>query len=171
MEPPNSTTEDTSDDGGSTEYYTDQPPDSPLGRSPSPTPVRPLARNHSYEGHSEGEEGPSSQLSQATERPIVRSGGEDEDGRTPRGKSKARNRDDSIPKTPKKDSDDELDALRSEFSPRDIPPTPPKLKPDPYSDWSPAKRKIMLHMRSKAPGEDVDVKRSLGEGMSKLDRW
>ncbi|KAF9792092.1 hypothetical protein BJ322DRAFT_12066 [Thelephora terrestris] len=163
--------EDTSDDGdGSTEYYTDQPPDSPLERSPSPTPMGAFARNHSYEGHSDREEGSSSQSSQTTQRPDVRSEDEEgEDGRTPRRKSKSRARDESVPSTPKMDSDDELDVLRSELSSQIAPTTPQRLRPDPYSGWSPAKRKIMVFIRSKTPGEEVNVKRSLGDGMSKME--
>ena len=162
--PSRSPREDTSDDGGgSTEYYTD-PPDSPPERSPSPSSIGPFAGNHSYEGHSDLEEGPSSQ---STQRPKVRSGDkEDEDGRTPRGGSKLPGRNE---KSPKQDSDDELDLLRSEFSSQTIPFTPPKLKPDPYSDWSPAKRKIMVLIRSKSHGEEVNIKRSLGEGISKIE--
>ena len=160
--------EDTSDGGdGSTEYYTD-PPASPIEaeRSPSPTPVGPLGRNHSYEGHSDNEEGPSSQSSQSTQRPGVQpSDEEDGEGRTPRKKSNARNGD-RIPEFPNKGSDDELDALRLEISSQT---TPPRLKPDPYAGWSPTKRKIMVLLRSKTPGEAVDIKRSIGEGISKIE--
>jgi hypothetical protein len=70
------------------------------------------------------------------------------------------------------DSDDELDVLRSELSSQIAPTTPQRLRPDPYSGWSPAKRKIMVFIRSKTPGEEVNVKRSLGDGMSKMEiRW
>jgi len=166
--PPHSPREDTSDDdGGSTEYYTDQPPDSPLERSPSPTPTGAFARNHSYEGHSDREQGSSSQ---STQRPEVQtSDEEEEDGRTPRGKFKLRRRDDNVSEPRKKGSDDELDSIRSEFSSQVVPSTPPRLKPDPYSGWSPAKRGIMVFIRSKTLGEEVNVKRSLGEGMSKME--
>ena len=165
-------TPDTSDDDdGSTEYYTDPPPDSPLERSPSPTPVGPLARNHSFEGHSDREEGPSSQLSQSTQRPNVRSSDEEgEDGRTPRRKSKLRSKDDVVPESLKKGSDDELETLRSEISSQVLTHTPPrKLKPDPYAGWSPAKRKIMVILQSKNPGVEVN-KKVLGEDMTKLER-
>ena len=162
---------DTSDDDGSTEYYTDQLPGSPLERSPSPTPVRLFARNHSFEGHAGREEGPSSQLSQSTQRPEIRSSDEEsEDGQTPRGKSKLRRRDNAVPKLPTKSSDDELEVLRSEFSSQVVASTPPrKLKPDPYARWSPAKRNIMLSIRSKTPGEEVNVRKVLSEGMSKME--
>lgn len=157
--------EDSSDDGdGSTEYYTDPPPDSPLELSPSPTPRGTFARNHSYEGHSDREEGPSSQ---STQRPGVQSTDEeDEDGWT---SIWGRRKDDNDSKSPKKGSDDELDLLRSEISSQITPFTPPKLKPDPYSGWSPAKRKILVFVRSKTPGEEVNIKRSLSEGMSKME--
>ena len=163
------------DGGGSTDYYSDQPPDSPLERSPSPTPVAPFARNRSYEGHSDREEGPSSQ---STQRPNVRFSDDDDDdvvvvgdGRTPRGRSKLPKRGDSGSKSPKKSSDDEeLEFLRSELSSSQIiPSTPPRLKPDPYSGWSPAKRKIMIFVRSKTPGEELNIKRNMGEGMSKIE--
>ena len=161
--------QDTSDDdGGLTEYYTDPSPDSPLERSPSPTPVGPFARNHSFEGHSDREEGPSSQLSQSTQRPNVRSSDdEDEDGRTPRWK--LRRREDVVPESPSKGPDDELEALRSEMSSQVLPYTSPRrLKPDPYTEWSPAKRKIMVVLQSKTPGAEVN-KKALGEGMTKLE--
>lgn len=165
--PSYSSSEGASDDDGSSEYYTDQPPDSPLERPPSPTPRGPFARNRSHEGHSDHEEGPSSQ---STQRPKARPSDEEgEDERTPRRRSKLPKRDNNVSKSPKKSSDDELDFLRSEFSSQIIPSTPPKLKPDPYSGWSPAKRKIMVFVRSKTPGEEVNIKRSLGEGMSKME--
>jgi hypothetical protein len=161
------------DDGGSTEYYTDQPPDSPLERSPSPTPtpVHPLAKNHSFEGHSNCEEGSSSQSSQSTQKPDVRSSDEEsKDGLTPRGKSKSRRMDDSVPESSTLGLDDELEDLRSEFSSQILPFTPPrKLKPDPYAEWSPAKRKVMVLFGSKTPGEEVEVKRVLGGGTPKLE--
>ena len=155
------------DDDGSTEYYTDQPPDSPLERSPSPPPVHPFARNHSFEGHLDREEGPSFQSSQSTQRPNVRSSDDErEDVRTPKGKSKLQSRDDVVLES----SDDELEDLRSEFLPRDLPFSPPrKLKPDPYAGWSPTKRNIMVVIRSKTPGEEVNIKRALGEGVPKLE--
>lgn len=161
---------DTSDDdGGSTEYYTDRPPDSPLERSPSPTPapVDPLARNHSFEGHLENEGGTSSEV---TQRPVVQPNTEGgEDGQTPKGKSPARTRDNPAPESPTPGSDDELERLRGEFLPADLPTSPPRtLKPDPYAGWRPAKRKIMVFLGSKAVGEEVN-KRVLGEGMSKLE--
>jgi len=164
--------QDTSDDGGSTEYYTDPPPGSPLEYSPSPTPVHPLARNHSFEGHLDREEGPSSQLSQSTQRPNARSDDEEsEGGQTPcKGKSKSRRRDDAVLESPMLGSDRELDDLRSEFSSDILPFTPPrKLKPDPYAGWSPAKRKIMVLFGSKTPGEEVNVRRAMGEGTPKLE--
>jgi len=165
-------THDTSDDDGSTEYYTDQPPDSPLERSPSP-PVHPLAKNHSYEGHSDRGEGPSSQSSQSTQKPKVQSSDEEsEDGRTPKakGKSRQRKRDDTVPKPSKRGSDEELEVLRSEFSSQIVlSPPPRKLKPDPYAGWSPTKRNIMVFMRSKPPGEEVNIKRVPAEGTSKLE--
>jgi len=169
--PSYSVEENSSDDGdGSTEYYTDDPTNSPFEWSP-PAPVHPLARNHSHEGHSDREEGPSSQPSELTERPVIRSDDEgDVDGKTPKGKSKSRRRDDSVPNSPKMDSDEELDILRSELSSSHItPPTPPTLRPDPYSGWSPAKRKIMVFIRSKNPGEEVNVRRSLGGEMSRVE--
>ena len=162
-------TQDMSDDGGgSTEYYTDQTPDSPRERSPSPTP---FARNHSYEGHSHREEGPSSQSSQSTQKPEVQSDDEESgDGRTPRRKSKLRRRGDAVPRCPKGRSDEELEVLRSEFSSQIAPSTPPRnLKPDPYAGWSPAKRNIMVFVQSKPLGEEVNVKRAMTEGMSKLE--
>lgn len=160
--------EATSDEGDeSTEYYSDQPPDPSLERSPSPAPADPFGRNHSYEGHSDREEGPSSQ---STQRPKVQSSDEeDEEGRTPGGKCRLSRRNGSVPNSAKKESDDELDFLRSEFSSQTIPSTPPRLKPDPYSSWSPAKRKIMVFVRSRTPGEELNIKRSLGEGMSKME--
>lgn len=170
--PSYSVEENSSDDGdGSTEYYTDDEPDPPFEWSPSPTPVHPLARNHSHEGHSDREEGPSSQPSQLTARPGIRSDDEGSvDGKTPKGKSKSCRRDDSVPNSPKMDSDDELDLLRSELSSSHItPPTPPRLKPDPYADWSPAKRKIMVFIRSKNPGEEVNVRKSLGGEMPRVE--
>lgn len=160
---------DTSDDGGSTEYYTDPPPGSPLERSPSPAPVHPFARNHSFEGHLDREEGPSSQ---STQRPDPRrpDDEESEDGWTPKGKSKSRRRDYVVPESPTPGSDPELEDLRSEFSSDILPFTPPrKLKPDPYAGWSPAKRKIMVLFGSKTPGEEVNVRRSMGEGTPKLE--
>lgn len=162
------TREDSSDEGDeSTDYYTDQPPDSPLDSSPSPSPVGLLTSNHSYEGHSDHEVDPPSQ---STVRPRPQSGDEENrDERTPRRKSKLHRRDSSTPESPVNESDEELDALRSELSSQIIPSTPQKLKPDPFSGWSPAKRKIMILMGSKTPGEEVDVKRSLSEGMSKLE--
>lgn len=157
------------DDDGSTEYYTDQPPDSPLERSPSPTQVHLLAKNHSYEGHSGHGEG-SSQSSQSVQRLKDPSSDEDEDGQTPRGKSKRGRKGDTVPKSLEKGSDEELDGLRSEFSSQIAPFTPPrKLKPDPYATWSPTKRTIMVLVRSKTPGEEVNVKRALGEGITKLE--
>lgn len=154
------------DEDGSTEYYTDQPPDSPFERSPSSTPA-PYARNHSFEGHSDRDEGPS----QSTQNSKVRSSDEESDNeRTPKGKSKLRRKDDGVPRSPKEGSDEELQVLRSEFSSQIIPSTPPRyLKPDPYTGWSPAKRNVMVFIHSKAPGEEVDVKRALGEGMSKVE--
>lgn len=163
-------TSDDDDDGGLTEYYTDPPPDSPIERSPSPTPVGLFARNHSFEGHSDREEGPSSQLSQSTQRPNVWSSDE-EDGRAPRGKSKLQRKEeeDVVLKSPTKGPDDELEALRSEMTSQILPYTPPRrLKPDPYTEWSPAKRKIMVVLQSKTPGAEVN-KKALGEGMTKLE--
>jgi len=155
------------DDDGSTEYFTDQPPDSPRERSPSPTLTDPFTTNHSYEGHSDHGEG-SSQSSQSTVRPTVRPDGEGENRRAPRGDSGRRGMDDAVPESPQEDSDEELEGLRSEFSSQTIPYTPPrKLKQDPYTGWSPAKRNIMVFIRSKTPGEEVDVRRALGEGASK----
>ena len=164
---------DTSDDdGGSTEYYTDGPPDSPHERSPSPTPapVNPLAKNHSFEGHLEQEAGPSSQSSEATQRPVVQPSVEgSEDGQTPRGKSQSRTRADPAPESSTQGSDDELETLRGEFLARNSPTSPPRmLKPDPYAGWSPAKRKVMVSFGSKAPGEEIH-KRILGEGITKLE--
>jgi len=164
--------QDISDDGGgSTEYYTDQPPDSPRERSPSPTPVHPFARNHSYEGHLDREEGPSSQSSQSTQKPKVRPNDEEsEDGRTPRRKSKLRRRDGAVPRCPKNSSDEELEVLRSEFSSQIAPSTPSRnLKPDPYAGWSPAKRNVMVFVQSKPAGEEVNVRRAMVEGTSKLE--
>jgi hypothetical protein len=159
------------DDGGSTDYYTDQAPGSPLERSPSPDPVHPLAKNHSYEGHSGREEGPSSQSSQSTQKPSLRlSDGEGNGEGTPRAKGKWRERDDAFPKSAKDSSDEELEVLRSELSSQIVRPTPPReLRPDPYVGWSSAKRAIMVLMRSKAPGEEVDIRRVLGGTMSKLE--
>ena len=152
------------DDDGSTEYYSDQPPDSPLERSPSPALADTFARNHSYEGHSDHGEGSSSQSSQSTVKPMAQSSDEGESRRTPKGKSKQRSMVDAVLE------DEELEDLRSEFSSQTMPYTPPrKLKPDPYTGWSPAKRNIMVVIRSKTPGEDVNVKRALGEGVSKLE--
>ena len=158
------------DDDGSTEYYTDQPPDTPSERSPSPTPEHPFANNHSYEGHSDHEEG-SSQSSQSTVRPATRPGEEEGDNRqTPKGKSVQRGRDDAVPESPERDSDKELEDLRSELSSQIEPFTPPrKLKPDPYTGWSPAKRNIMVFIRSKTPGEEVNVNMALSEGTTKLE--
>lgn len=153
-------------DGSSTEYYTDQPPDSPLERSPSPTPMGPFAKNHSYEDHSDRGEGPSSQ---STQRPEVLSSDEDEERRTPMRRFKSRQGDDSDSKSPQRYSDEELDFLRSEISSQTTPSSRPKLKPDPYSGWSPAKRKIMVFVESKTTGEEINIKRSLGEGMSKIE--
>ena len=161
-------TRDTSgDDDGSTEYYTDQPPDSPRERSPSPALADPFIVNHSYEGHSDyGED--SSQSSQPTVRLMARPE-EDESRWTSKGKARQRSMDDAVPESPKMGSDEELEDLRSEFS-QTVPYTPPrKLKPDPYTGWSPAKRNIMVFIRSKTPGEEVNVKRALGEGTSKLE--
>ena len=161
------------DDDRSTEYFTDQPPDSPLESSPSPTPMGLLARNHSFEGHLDRGEGPSSQSSsQSTQKPNVRSSDEEEseDGRTPRGESKSRRRDDVVPESPTLGLDDELEELRSEFSSQVLPLTPPrKLRPDPYAGWSPAKRKIMVLFGSKTSGEEVNVRRAMGEGTPKLE--
>jgi len=157
------------DDDGSTEYYTDQPPDSPRELSPSPAPADPFATNHSYEGHSDHGEDSSSQSSQSTVRPMTRPDNEGESRRTPKGKAKQRRMDDAVPESPKMGSDEELEDLRSEFS-QTLPYTPPrKLKRDPYTGWSPAKRNIMVFIRSKTPGEEVNVKRALGEGASKLE--
>ena len=159
------------DDEGSTEYYTDQPPDSPLERSPSPTPVHPFAKNHSFEGHLGREEGSSAQSSQSTQKPNIRSSEEEgEDVRTRKGKYKSQRRGDAVPGSPTPDSDDELEGLLSELSPQILPFTPPrKLKPDPYAEWSPAKRKIMVLFGTKTLGEEVNVKRALGEGTPKLE--
>ena len=159
------------DDEGSTEYYTDQPPDSPFGYSPSPTPVHPFAGNHSFEGHLGHEEGSSAQSSQSTQKPNNRSSEEEtEDVRTPKGKYRSQRRGDAVPESPTLDSDDELEELLSEFSSQILPFTPPrKLKPDPYAEWSPAKRKIMVLFGTKTSGEKVDVKRALGEGTPKSE--
>lgn len=161
---------DTSDEGdGSTDYYTD-PPDSPVEAelSPSPTPVGPLGRNHSYEGHSDSEGGPSSQSSQSTQRPRVQPSDEDEDKRTPRKRPNVRNGD-GIPESANKGSDDELDALRLEIQTTLSVSTPPRLRPDPYAGWSPTKRKIMVLLQSRTPGEVVDIKRSIGEGVPRIE--
>jgi len=153
------------DDGGSTEYYTDPPSE----RSPSPAPAHPFAKNHSYEGHSDRGEGSSSQSSQSTVKLKGRSDDEGENRQTPKGKFKQRSRDDAVPDSPGKGLDKELEALRSELS-EIVTSTPPrKLKPDPYGGWSPAKRNIMVFIRSKTPGEEVNVKRAPGEGTSKLE--
>jgi len=164
------TREGSGDDDGSTEYYTDQPPDSPLERSPSPALADPFATNHSFEGHLDHGEDPSSQSSQSTVKPMARAGDEDESRWTPKGKSKQRGTDDAVPESPRKDSDEELEDLRSKFFSQSALYTPPrKLKPDPYTGWSPAKRNIMVFIRSRTPGEEVNVKRALGEGASKLE--
>jgi len=165
-------THDTSGgDDGSTEYYTDQLQDSPNERSPSPAPAHPFVMNHSYEGHSDHGEDPSSQSSQSTVKPTARPNGEGgENGRTPEGESVQRSMVDAVPESPQKGPDEELEDLRSEFSSQPEPFTPPrKLKPDPYTGWSPAKRNIMVFIRSKTPGEEVNVKRALAEGTPKLE--
>ena len=124
----------------------------------------PFGQNHSYEGHSDEEEG-SSQPSQSTVRQIPRprfehSDEESEDGQTPKGKGKGRER----------GSDEEFEVILTEFSSQTEPRTPPRrMKPDPYAEWSPAKRNVMLLMHSRTPGVGVNVRRSLGEGMSKLE--
>ena len=164
---------DTSDDdGGSTEYYTDGPPDSPHERSPSPTPTPggPLGKNHSFEGHLEQEGGSSSQSSEAAQRPAVQPNIEgSDDGETPRRKSQSRTGANPAPESPTQGSDDELETLRGEFLAANLPTSPPRrLKPDPYAGWSPAKRRVMVSFGSKAPGEEVN-KRVLGEGISKLE--
>ena len=158
------------DDDGSLEYFSDQPPDSPREPSPSPALADPFATNHSYEGHSDHGEDSSLQSSQSTVKPIRRPDDEGENRQTPRGKAMQRSTEDAIFESPEKESDDELEDLRSEFSSQPAPYTPPRqLKPDPYTGWSPAKRNIMVFIRSKTPGEEVNVKRALGEGVSKLE--
>lgn len=163
---------DTSDDDGSTQYYTDQPSDPTLERSPSPTPMNPFAKNHSYEGHSDRGEGSSSQLPRSTQEPDVLSSDEGSgDGRTPRRKFKGRRGVDVVlARSPQKGSDEELEDIRSELSSQIVRCTPPReLRPDPYTGWSSAKRDIMILLGSKIPGEEVNLKRSLGEGRSKLE--
>lgn len=162
--------DDDDDDDGLTEYYTD-PPDSPLEHSPSPIPAHPLAKNHSYEGHLDRGDGSSLQSPQSIQKPKVGSSDEEEeDGRTPRRKSKRRAQDDAVAESPEKGSDEELDVLRSEFSSQVVPHTPPReLRPDPYAGWSPTKRNLMVFIRSKTPGEEVNLKRALGEGTPKLE--
>ena len=162
--------DDDDDDDGLTEYYTDQSLDSAPERSPSPTPAHLSTKKPTHEDHPDRGEGPSTQSSQSTQKQKIRSNDEEEDGRTPRGKSKQWRKDDAAPKSPEKGSDKELEVLRTEFSPQIIPRTPPReLRPDPYTGWSPTKRNIMVFIRSKTPGEEVNLKRALGEGTSKLE--